>query len=220
MAVGECLDVVHDVGMGALQVEVFPLSSDRWVAVIESFSTEAASPDSVSAEVAASIRTVLGWDAPFVLVDENGDVWSPAQAEEQLLRMAGAGTPESPVARAEGRCGACQHEWSMHPIVIGHIRFCAMCIYEEDREDRSEEDMCEQTPPQLQVLASRYVTPRLARDRLLRHKVQLVRSGGQVWLELPERTWSHDEARRLLAAAEREVSTALLPVLWRKRRAF
>jgi hypothetical protein len=163
---------------------------------------------------------VLGWDAPFVCVDENGDAWTPANAEEQLLRMAAEGTPSSPVARVAGRCGVCQHEWSVHPIAIDNIRYCADCTIDHDRDERVEEEMCELPPPQLDVLAMRYVMPRLVRDRLLRHKVQLVRRRGQVWLELPERTWSGDEARRMLAAAEKEVSTELLPVVWRRRRGF
>lgn len=206
--------------MGALRVEVFPLDSDRWIAVIESFSTEAASPEEIPAEVASSIRAVLGWDAPFELVDENGGSWTPANAEEQLLRMAAEGTPSSPVARVEGRCEACRHEWSVHPIAIPTMRYCVDCVSECDREQRAGEEMCELTPPQLDVLAARYVMPRLARDCLLRHKVQLVRARGQVWLELPERTWSEREARRMLEDADIEVSTEPLPVIWRRRRGF
>lgn len=78
---------------GFLQVEVFPVAEDRWIAVIDAprgaFSTEATRPAGVHAEVRDSIREVLGRDIDFQLLDELGALWTVEAAREQLRRMVG-----------------------------------------------------------------------------------------------------------------------------------
>ncbi|HET6910621.1 MAG TPA: hypothetical protein VFH54_14900 [Mycobacteriales bacterium] len=71
-----------------LDAEVFPVESGRWIAVIKNpageFSTEAASPDEVPGAVWAAIAEVLGEPvAEHRLVDERGQPWDLAVAEEQ-----------------------------------------------------------------------------------------------------------------------------------------
>jgi hypothetical protein len=76
-----------------LTVEVFPVSADRWVAVIDAprgaFSTECQAPEEVAGEVASSIDGVLGHGHSWRLVDDRGCLWSPDSASDQLLRMLG-----------------------------------------------------------------------------------------------------------------------------------
>ena len=75
-----------------VEVEVFPIEPDRWIAVIETphgpFSTVAPSPQQVEAEAREAIASVLGWtEIEVVLLDDLGDPWSPAGAGEQAARL-------------------------------------------------------------------------------------------------------------------------------------
>jgi hypothetical protein len=76
----------------ALRVEVFPVSDDHWVAVIGnpagSFSTEAATPEAVVAEVETALRQVLGEPlAAYRLVAPDGRDWSDDIAREQAAAL-------------------------------------------------------------------------------------------------------------------------------------
>jgi hypothetical protein len=76
----------------SLRVEVFPIDMARWIAVIDApdgpFSTEAGHPSAVPDAVAASIREVLGSEAADAdLVDDLGDPWTTASADEQRRRL-------------------------------------------------------------------------------------------------------------------------------------
>ena len=78
--------------MEHVQVEVFPIEPDRWIAVIEtprgSFSTEAQTPGAVEREVRDAVASVLGWtQAELVLLDDLGHPWSLATADEQAARL-------------------------------------------------------------------------------------------------------------------------------------
>ena len=80
--------------MERVNVEVFPIEGDRWIAVIETsrgpFSTEARSPGRVEHEARDAIASVLGLtDVELVLLDDLGDPWSPASADEQATRLLG-----------------------------------------------------------------------------------------------------------------------------------
>jgi hypothetical protein len=75
-----------------VEVEVFPHEPDRWIAVIETprgpFSTEARTPGTVEREARDAIASVLGWThVDLVLMDDLGDPWSPASADEQAARL-------------------------------------------------------------------------------------------------------------------------------------
>jgi hypothetical protein len=75
-----------------VEVEVFPIKPDRWIAVIETprgpFSTEAQRPARVVHEARDAIASVLGWThVEMVLLDDLGDPWSPASADEQAARL-------------------------------------------------------------------------------------------------------------------------------------
>jgi hypothetical protein len=75
-----------------VEVEVFPIEQDRWIAVIETprgpFSTEARSPGQVEHEARDAIASVLGWThVELLLLDDLGDRWSPASAETQAARL-------------------------------------------------------------------------------------------------------------------------------------
>jgi len=75
-----------------IRVEVFPIESTRWIAVIEAprgpFSTETLRPEDIEAEVKASVRGVLG-KGPFEieLLDDLGQRWTVASADAQSRRL-------------------------------------------------------------------------------------------------------------------------------------
>ena len=78
--------------MRRIEVEVFPVEQDRWIAVIEAplgpFSTEAVTPGEVDQRVREGIAEVLGWtDVDVVYVDDLGQPWSPSRAADQAARM-------------------------------------------------------------------------------------------------------------------------------------
>jgi len=74
-----------------LTVEVFPIETGRWIAVVEAsagpFSTEATAPGEVHAEVRRCIREVLGEDLPFMLADDLGRPWSVEGSAQQFSRL-------------------------------------------------------------------------------------------------------------------------------------
>lgn len=75
-----------------VEVEVFPIEPNRWIAVIETpdgpFSTEARSPVQVELEVRDAIATVLGrTDVELILRDDVGGQWSLESAREQAARL-------------------------------------------------------------------------------------------------------------------------------------
>jgi hypothetical protein len=75
-----------------IEVEVFPVERDRWIAVIEdppgAFSTEALTPDDVERVARKAIAEVLGWiEGEIVHVDDLGSAWSPSRAAEQAARL-------------------------------------------------------------------------------------------------------------------------------------
>ena len=63
-----------------------------------------------------------------------------------------------------GECSSCQHPWNLHPVAARIVRYCAECIYEEDVDARTSDDMCDRVPPALEVAASRYLSVRRHRD--------------------------------------------------------
>jgi len=75
-------------------VEVFPIESNRWVAVIDAprgpFSTEAKTPSKIEEQVRESIATVLGWTEVHIdFVDDLGHRWSPDQSGVRASRLLG-----------------------------------------------------------------------------------------------------------------------------------
>ena len=75
-----------------LPVEVFPVSDERWVAVIGhpagAFSTEARTPEEVVGEVEGALRQVLGEPVPaYRLTAPNGREWSSDIAREQAAAL-------------------------------------------------------------------------------------------------------------------------------------
>lgn len=75
-----------------LRVEVFPVETRRWVAVIDApegaFSTECARPEDVPEEVDSVIRGVLEIGGfATELVDDLGRAWSPADGRAQSRRL-------------------------------------------------------------------------------------------------------------------------------------
>ena len=75
-----------------IEVEVFPIEPDRWIAVMEApegpFSTEASTPDQVEHGTRKAIAEVLGWSqVEIVYRDDLGDPWSPSRAAEQATRL-------------------------------------------------------------------------------------------------------------------------------------
>jgi hypothetical protein len=77
----------------AVDVEVFPVAADRWIAVVRApdgeFSTEASSPGDVPDAVDRAVVEVLGAPASVNLQDDLGQPWSVASAPEQLVRLIG-----------------------------------------------------------------------------------------------------------------------------------
>lgn len=75
-----------------LDVEIFPVEPDRWIAVIKNpsgeFSTETASPEQVPAAVRVALVEVLGEPVPkHRLVDERGLPWDLSVAETQVSSL-------------------------------------------------------------------------------------------------------------------------------------
>ncbi len=81
-----------------LRVEVFPVETRRWVAVIDApegaFSTECVRPEDAPAEVDAVISGLLQLQ-PFEteLVDDLGRPWEPTGSEAQSQRLGIVGPP-------------------------------------------------------------------------------------------------------------------------------
>lgn len=75
-----------------LDVEVFPVAHDRWIAVIKNpageFSAESSSPREVPAAVHAALVEVLGDTVPeHRLVDANGLPWDLTVATQQAAAL-------------------------------------------------------------------------------------------------------------------------------------
>lgn len=78
--------------MRRIDVEVFPIQHDRWIAVLEApegpFSTEASTAGQVEHEVRTAVAEALGWsEVEVVYRDDLGGPWSPSQAAEQAMRL-------------------------------------------------------------------------------------------------------------------------------------
>jgi hypothetical protein len=79
-------------GVHRVDVEVFPIAPERWIAVMEGpggpFSTEARQPEQVEPEVRRAIAEVLGWtDVVLSVTDDQGNPWSLAAADAQYVRL-------------------------------------------------------------------------------------------------------------------------------------
>lgn len=82
----------HHAVVRRIEVEVFPVEHDRWIAVIGAplgpFSTEAVTPEDVEQKVCEGIAEVLGWtDVDVLYMDDFGQPWSPSRAADQAARM-------------------------------------------------------------------------------------------------------------------------------------
>ncbi|WP_425956768.1 hypothetical protein [Xylanimonas sp. McL0601] len=129
-------------------VEVFPVAPERWIAVIDSFSTEVASAAAVEEDVRESIRAVLKIPDPqFTLVDDLGQSWTPRAAPAQLDRLGFTRQPFWHATAAAGRrrlfdrstprfgdCPACGHDGREHILAEGE---CSECVFEIEHEDPS-----------------------------------------------------------------------------------
>jgi hypothetical protein len=129
-----------------IRVEVFPVEPDRWVSVIEAengpFSTEVKHPRDVQADVEASAAAVLKRDdLAFDVVDDLGQPWTAARANEQLRRLGveyrpGRGNWFGRLVRRvqpfRGDCPVCAHDWREHIPADGQ---CSECTYEIEHDE-------------------------------------------------------------------------------------
>lgn len=126
-------------------MEVFPVALNRWIAVIDSFSTESSTATGVEREVRSAMRGVLKIANPhFVLVDERGAPWTPEDALAELDRLGIDYSSERPASRGQrwrrllsrpaptDTCPACGHGWAEHDPAE---RECGECVYEIEHED-------------------------------------------------------------------------------------
>ena len=145
--------------VASIDVEVFPVEPDRWVAVIEGpdgrFSTETSRPEQVSSAARRAVAGVLGRpDVDVVLQEDLGRPWSPAVAAEQVARLRVTWRPERRTAlqrlfrRREpwvGCCPDCGHDWREHQV---DGTGCSECTYEiEHDEPEAPAVACSLLPP-------------------------------------------------------------------------